>query len=142
MPKSIPSSNRTASIYFNCFSFLLANWRIGKFLMSRNSQQSKTRMAGSHRLDILRTFYYQAVETFLTSQQSDSCISEKIVDDRQSFADARETYWCSEYHKCHAVKEGDQILCILFTSNVPTHTMRLITRKTLKSLLADKQVCW
>ena len=91
-------------------------------------------------MDILRTFYYQAVETFLVTEKSEQCDPHDV--DKQTFVGAKETYWCSEYHKCHAVKEGDQILCLLYTSTVPTHTMRLITQRTLKALLADKQICW
>lgn len=53
-----------------------------------------------------------------------------------------ETYWCSEYHKCHAFKSNDNILCILYSSSVPTHAMRLITQRTLKQLIAEKQLCW
>lgn len=124
-------------------------------MLSRNSQNSKNRVSGTHRLDILRTFYYQAVDTFLLSSKSGESIaedyrSEESSGDKKSrkesttryFEGAKETYWCSEYHKCHALREGDQIFCVLYTSIVPTHTMRLITQKTLKTLLADKQVFW
>lgn len=55
---------------------------------------------------------------------------------------ATETYWSSEYHKCHALKEIDNILCVLYKSTVPTHTMRLMTQVTLKTILQDKQLCW
>lgn len=55
---------------------------------------------------------------------------------------ANETYWCSEYHKCHAAKVNDNILCVLYASSIPTHAMRLLTQKTLKTLIGDKQLCW
>lgn len=122
----------------------MANYVLGKFVLSRNSQNSKNRVSGAHRLDVLRTFYYQAVETFLLSDgTTDDEVSESSKPKLgHEFKGVRETYWCSEYHKCHAVKEGDHVFCVLYTSIVPTHTMRLITQKTLKMLLADKQVLW
>ncbi|XP_015594332.1 protein fuzzy homolog isoform X2 [Cephus cinctus] len=123
---------------------------IGKFVLSRNPQNTKNRVTGTHRLDILRTFYHQAVETFLLSEDIEECQTDSTEtpkrlnqqENGQKFEGAKETYWCSEYHKCHAVKEGDQVFCVLYSATVPTHTMRLITHKTLKTLLADKQLCW
>lgn len=101
-------------------------------------QYAKNRVNGSHRLDILRTFYHQAVETYILSSESEYNSSS----DNWKFVGAKETYLCSEYHKCYAVKDGDHILCILCTSTVPTHTVRMICQKMLKALLIDKQGCW
>lgn len=117
---------------------LLINVDEHKFMLSRNAQQvSKTRsLTGMHRLDILRTFYYEAVATFLINLAEDE--SEELV----NTSEAEETYWCSEYHKCHAIKVGSDILCVLYTSVVQQTTMRLISQKTLKDLILDKQVCW
>lgn len=53
-----------------------------------------------------------------------------------------ETYWCSEFHKCHALKINDNILCVLYNSAVPTHALNAITEKSFKQLISDKQVCW
>lgn len=100
-------------------------------------QYAKNRVS-SHRLDILRTFYHQAVETYILSSESEYNSS----NDNWKFVGAKETYLCSEYHKCYAVKDGDHILCILCTSTVPTHTVRMICQKMLKALLIDKQGCW
>ncbi|XP_046611942.1 protein fuzzy homolog isoform X1 [Neodiprion virginianus] len=146
-PRNFPAS---VSLDSEILGFLLANHVIGKFVLSRNSQNSKNRVSGTHRLDILRTFYYQAVETFLLSGPSSNRDTEEIDESvkpseskhGQVFEGAKETYWCSEFHKCHALKEGEYVFCVLYTSIVPTHTMRLISQKTLKSLLADKQVFW
>ncbi|XP_043271084.1 protein fuzzy homolog isoform X2 [Venturia canescens] len=139
-PRNIPAGIIPDS---GILAFLLVNYKLGKFVISRNSQQSKIRIAASHRLDILRTFYYQAVENFLIPRQSGNIEEEESMkNEGKSFGGGRETYWCSEYHKCHALKENDYVMCTLYTSVVPTHTMRFITQKTLKTLLADKQVCW
>lgn len=110
---------------------LLINVDTGKYVLSRNPQQnnSKRNVSGSHRLDILRTFYYRAVGQLVPKTEDDSTV-------------ASETYWCSEYHKCHAARVGSDILCLLYVSSIPTHAMRLITQKTLKVLTSDKQVCW
>jgi len=98
-------------------------------------------VTGSHRSDILRTFYHQVVETFALSVEENN--DEKIsAANAWKFIGAKETYLCSEYHKCHAVKHGDNILCVLYTSAVPTHTMRLISQKIIKMIFSDKQTYW
>lgn len=99
-------------------------------------------MTGSHRLDILRTFYHQAVETFALSIEQEESNDERVSASTWKFIGAKETYLCSEYHKCHAVKHGDNILCVLYTSVVPTHTMRLISQKIVKMIFSDKQTYW
>lgn len=116
------------------------NYKIEKFVLGRNSQCAKNRATGSHRLDILRTFYHQAVETFALSVEDEK--SNDITASAGKFVGAKETYLCSEYHKCHAVKHGDNILCVLYTSVVPTHTMRLISQKIIKMIFSDKQTYW
>lgn len=126
------------SIILRLFRFLLVNYKVQKFVLGRNTQYTKNRISGSHRLDILRTFYHQAVETFILSSDS----NDGTKSDGWKFVGAKETYLCSEYHKCHAVKYGDHVLCILYSSVVPTHTMRLICQKILKTLFVDKQGCW
>ncbi|XP_076628394.1 fuzzy planar cell polarity protein-like protein [Colletes latitarsis] len=131
-PKNLPMSINLDS---ETLGFLLANYKVQKFVLGRNTQYAKNRVSGSHRLDILRTFYHQAVETFILSPESEE--SER-KSDNWKFVGAKEIYLCSEYHKCHAVKYGDHILCILYASIVPTHTMRLICQKILKMLIVDK----
>lgn len=131
-PRNFPPSVNLDS---GILGFLLVNCKIGKFVLSQNIQHPKNHASSSHRLEILRSFYHFAVEAFLIQ-------SDLKKHDKEVFSKAKETYWCSEYHKCHAVREGDQILCCLYTASVPTHTIRLISQKTLKSLLVDRQVCW
>ncbi|XP_063975612.1 protein fuzzy homolog [Diachasmimorpha longicaudata] len=122
--------------------FLLVDCNIGKFVMGRNSNiQSTNQQMGTQRLDILKTFYYQAVEPFLFPRKNETPAGEKKPSDCKMIQ-ARETYWCSEYHKCHAFRERDNILCILYPYSIPTYTIRLITQKTLKILISDKQTCW
>ncbi|XP_054003232.1 protein fuzzy homolog isoform X1 [Hylaeus anthracinus] len=130
-PRNLPMSINLDS---ETLGFLLANYKVQKFVLGRNTQYTKNRASGSHRLDILRTFYHQAVETFISSPASEGGTNT----DSSEFVGAKEIYLCSEYHKCHAVRYGDHILCILYASVVPTHTMRLICQKILKMLLVDK----
>lgn len=40
------------------------------------------------------------------------------------FWDGFESYWCSEYHKCHCLVERDNMMCIMYTANIPTCTAR------------------
>lgn len=134
-PRNLPASINLDS---ETLGFLLANYKVQKFILGKNTQYAKNRVSGSHRLDILRTFYHQAVETFMLSCETDG----NATTDHWKFVGAKETYLCSEYHKCYAVKHGSHILCILCASTVPTHTMRFVCQRILKTLLVDKQGCW
>lgn len=107
-------------------------------MTSKNPQATNKKSSGSsHRLDILRTFFYRTVIPFLIVTSDDDKIQQE-----NNLNIGTETYWCSEYHKCHAAKNNDNILCVLYNSSVPTHAMNLITQRTLKQLILDKQVCW
>lgn len=119
--------------------FLLVKYKMGKFMLTRNPQQAKNRTSGNQRLESLRTFFHHAVEEILIPHNFEKDEDKK---DPTFFDDNKETYWCTDHHKCHALKEGENILCVLYPSTVPPHTMRLITQKTLKALLAEKHFCW
>ncbi|XP_076239326.1 fuzzy planar cell polarity protein-like protein [Calliopsis andreniformis] len=134
-PRNLPA---TISLDLETLGFLLVNYKVQKFVLGRNTQYAKSRINGSHRLDILRTFYHQAVETFILP----SGFEDGTNNQDWKFIGTKEIYLCSEYHKCHSIKHGDHILCILYSSVIPTYTMRLISQKILKTLLGDKQGCW
>ena len=115
--------------------------------MLRNSQQTGKRSSGSsHRLDILKSFYYQAVLDHLDTENSDinkeNFKNDVDEDNKKNTSVAKETYWCSEYHKCHAIRIDNDILCVLYSSSVPTPALRLISDRTLKAVVSDKQSCW
>lgn len=132
------------------FRLLLINVKRKKYMMSKNPQQNSSRKtsSSSHRLDIIRTFFYQAVLNILVPNSKtwqDNNVSEDLKTDKLALDEHNEgleSYWCSEYHKCHAVKIKDNILCVLYTSATPTFAMRLISKQTLNLLISDKQVCW
>ncbi|XP_050082425.1 protein fuzzy [Anopheles aquasalis] len=131
--------------------FLLLNREQAKYVMSRGvlslnnsttatadrkqhrtdrGPTSSVASGGNHRLDILRAFFHQSVDVMEeTLREGDRVIN-------------LEQYWCSDYHKCHALIEGSNVLCILYTSAIPTHIMRIVTQKTLNTLISDKDVCW
>ncbi|XP_044732200.1 protein fuzzy homolog [Chrysoperla carnea] len=134
-PRNFPQSLQLAP---EILGLLLINTDDKKFMLSRNAQQvsKKRSLSGMHRLDTLRTFYYESVKTFLMPT------NDADPEEEDANSEAHETYWCSEYHKCHALKVANNILCLLYTSAVQTHTMRLMSQKTLKDLISDKQLCW
>uniref|UniRef100_A0A182Y5J5 Fuzzy n=1 Tax=Anopheles stephensi TaxID=30069 RepID=A0A182Y5J5_ANOST len=143
-PKSFPT---TVELDTHILGFLLLNREHAKYVMSRGAVQSlnnnpggKVRPSGAtmstggpsghHRLDILRSFFHQSVDVMEdTLREGDRVIN-------------LEQYWCSDYHKCHALIEGSNVLCVLYTSAIPTHIMRIVTQKTLNTLISDKDVCW
>ncbi|XP_014207801.1 protein fuzzy homolog [Copidosoma floridanum] len=139
-PRNFPS---TMSVDPGVLGFLLVNCKIGKYILSRNTQHSKNYGSGTHRLDTLRTFYHHAEEILSQPFDSLKCkVEQSSCKSSEQFKNTKETYWCSEYHKCHALKESEHIIYVLYPSAVPTHTMRIISQKTLKILVSDKQICW
>lgn len=107
-----------------CVSFvlrlILINKLHSKYVMTRNLQQSsngKRATAGAHRLDILRTFFHQAVDTINKFLQGSSTEDDKVIK-------SLESYWCSDYHKCHAYAYEENLICILYIAAIPTHNMR------------------
>ncbi|XP_069685331.1 protein fuzzy homolog isoform X2 [Periplaneta americana] len=142
-PRNFPPSIQLDT---GVMGLLWVDRQTGKFLLSRNQRADAGKkearsLSGAHRLDVLRTFHHQVATTFM--DYSPDCSSEEATaSKRPATSVALETYWCSEYHKCHALRHGTTLLCVLYASAVPIHTMRLITRRTLKFLTADKQLCW
>ncbi|XP_037031297.1 protein fuzzy homolog [Bradysia coprophila] len=117
---------------------ILINKLHSKYVMTRNLQQSsngKRTTAGAHRLDILRTFFHQAVDTINKFLETPSEQNGKIVT-------SLESYWCSDYHKCHAYAFEDNLICVLYVAAIPTHNMRIITQKTLNLIIAEKDISW
>lgn len=107
-------------------------------------QNNKRITSGSHRLNILRTFYYRAVLNVLLTDDTasvDEVNRDKKADLKDS-SNCKETFWCSEYHKCHAITMDDNILCVLYNSSISTHAMRLSSQNMLKILVSDKHFCW
>lgn len=122
-PRNFPYS---AQLDGGIMGVLLVDHKMGKFMLSGNQNHSDGKK-DVYRLDILCTFYYQGARLLWDN----SCASKAV-----------ESYWCSEYHKCHAIKQGDTLLCVLYAAAVPTHTMRLITKQSFKLLTTDKQLGW
>ncbi|XP_037904192.1 protein fuzzy [Hermetia illucens] len=142
MPRNFPES---LEIDPNILGVLLINKNYKKYVISRNLQQNssgKRSMSGSHRLDILRTFYNHAVD-IIEEFIADASNGSSGNSDKSAKTNVLESYWCSEYHKCHALSdENDNLICVLYVASVPTYTMRLITQKTLAMIVQEKTVCW
>lgn len=104
----------------NVLGFLLLNITDGKFVMSRIlPKKEPCSLSGTHRLNVLRTFYKQSACVFLMSDNRDNA---QVRVNKLGL----ETYWCSEYHKCHALRQGSNLICILYGATVPSHTMRYV----------------
>ncbi|KAF5281950.1 hypothetical protein FQA39_LY00474 [Lamprigera yunnana] len=157
-PRNIPNS---LLLEAGVLGILLINAKQGKYVISRNPSVTSIKNTSnvSHRVDILRTFYYQSILSLLSNETEESKSLNKsslsISIDKSKKNDKyvkptkkdivtniKETYWCSEYHKCHALISDSNILCVLYTSTIPSHTARLITAESLKLLTMDKQLCW
>lgn len=123
-PRNFPPSIELDS---SIMGFLLINKILKKYVISKNVQQVGKR--SSHRMDILRGFFHQCVDTDEHNDSPPQGPGSYKVSDQ---------YYTSDYHKCHASIKDDSILCVLYVSAVPTHTMRFITQDLQARLLAEK----
>lgn len=123
-PRNFPPSIELDS---TIMGFLLINKIIKKYVISKNIQQVVGKRS-SHRMDILRAFFHQSIDT--DDFKSPLYDSETVK--------VTEEFYTSDYHKCHAVIKDESILCVLYLSAIPTHTMRFITQDLLTRLLAEK----
>lgn len=132
---------------------LLINRMHSKYVMSRNLQPAVgnkrvINTGGHQRLDILRTFFHQAVDvvdTFLAQSAekttdlfgknggnsgggsgSSSGGAASLMSTQSDAPKSIESYWCSDYHKCHAYSLNENLICILYVAAIPTHTMRYV----------------
>lgn len=119
-----PSIELDASI----LGFLLINKQQKKYVISKNVQQAIGKKS-SHRMDILRSFFNQIVDT---DDFGDSSLYDK--DDVQ----VNEQYYTSDYHKCHAIIADECTLCVLYMSSIPTYTMKFVTQDLMQKLMHEK----
>ncbi|XP_023342335.1 protein fuzzy [Eurytemora carolleeae] len=99
------------------------------------------------RLEICRTFYRSVVGIILQSSAEPTPHTTEsagsLIPDHTSHTTlihpVLETFQCSEYHKCYAVQTGPYQLFTLFISAVPNHSIRAISKRTLASIIRDKQ---
>lgn len=108
--------------------FLLVNRVLKKYVMSKNIQQVVGKRS-SHRMDILRAFFNQSIDC---DDFQDSALY------KPEDVKVTEQYYTSDYHKCHALIKDETILCVLYVSAIPTHTMRYIGQDLLDKLLTEK----
>lgn len=123
-PRNFPVSIELDS---SIMAFLLINRVQKKFVISKNIQQVAGKKS-SHRMDILRAFYHQSIDC--------DDFSDATLYDPASVK-VTEQFYTSDYHKCHASINDDSILCVMYLSAIPTHTMRFITQELLERLTAE-----
>uniref|UniRef100_A0A0V0GCA6 Uncharacterized protein n=1 Tax=Triatoma dimidiata TaxID=72491 RepID=A0A0V0GCA6_TRIDM len=121
-PRNLPAS---VQLHPTILGLLLVNVAFGKYVLSSNLNVNKKDSRSSG--EVLKTFYYEAVTGLINKETKDIPL---------------ETYWCSEYHKLHALRNGDDVICLLYNHMVPTHTMRLITKETLISIIGVDGILW
>lgn len=106
---------------------LLINRRKRKCVISLGENGDQRMKSGGHRLDILKTFYNQAVEDFLDGSRSERM---------------KESYWSSDYYKLHANLHGENWIVIMYGAAIPVHTMRMISKETWREVLKEKDLCF
>jgi hypothetical protein len=114
--------------------FLLINRLSRKFVISKNIQQVASKR-NSHRMNILRTFFNEAVDM--------NCLkSSSFYDSSADNISVKEHFYLSDYHKCHAIIDKNYIICVLYLSIIPTYAMSFLTQDVLNKLLDDKSIEW
>lgn len=130
-PRNFPQSIEFDS---TVLGFLLINKHNKKYVISKNIQQVASKR-NSHRMNILRTFFNEAVD-------SDNFKDSSFYDASTENIKVNEHYYVSDYHKCHAIIDENYILCVLYLSVIPTYAMSFLTQDVLNKLLADKSIEW
>lgn len=120
----MPSSISIDSIVLG---YLIVNVVSKKYIMSNYNNQTTNRKQ-VHRTQILVAFFNQ-FELLV-----DDCYNDDPVT-------INELYFVSDYHKCHALLKGENILCVLY-SNVPTYSMRHLSEEIIKNIVSDKKIIW
>lgn len=117
--------------------FLLLNDRTKRYIISKNMQSNATGTKTSGRLNILRQFYQQAIQTV-------NQMTFVGIDDGDTSAVVKNTeqYWTAEYYKCHGLVDGNNTLCVLYAAVVPTPVMRVMTRRLFETILNEKDSSW
>lgn len=133
--------NFPADVHVNdeILGLMLVNEKTHRYMISKNHQTTgKTSSASGHRLDILRTFFHQAIVPIRQALAIDiSSVGSEGQENEETFRNS-EQFWCSDYHKSHALIDGDNVLCVLYSASVTTHAMQTTSKKLLDQLLADK----
>lgn len=129
-PEDIPLNDEILGL-------MLVNEKTRRYMLSKN-HQAKNFASSGHRLDILRTFFHQAIVPVRQTLAIDiNSIGAEGSENDETFRNS-EQFWCSEYHKSHAVIDGDNVLCVLYSASVTTGTMQQTSKKLLEQLLVDK----
>lgn len=124
-PRNFPP---TIELDSNIIGFLLINKVLKKYMISKSIQQVVGKRS-SHRMDILRAFFHQSVD-------GDDFEGATLYDPKD--VKITEQYYTSDYHKCHALMNDENIICVMYLSAIPTHAMKFITQDLLEKLLAEK----
>ncbi|CAH2076755.1 unnamed protein product, partial [Iphiclides podalirius] len=137
--------NFPASIAFEpcVLSIFLVNINRRRCVFSRHLQLTNQKgrgMSGAHRMDILRTFYVTSARDLAPELKYRELPDKE--QDNEPIGKMCETYWCSEYHKCHALRSGNLVCCVLYAPTIPTHTMRLLTGQMTQEFLSNKDINW
>lgn len=54
----------------------------------------------------------------------------------------QEIYWRSEYHRCHSMRMGQVLACVLYQATLSLSATRKITQEIIKLFNNDKTICW
>lgn len=135
-PRNFPED---VSLDEKILGLMLVNEKTRRYMISKNHQATGKNSGSGHRLDILRTFFHQAIVPVRQTLAIDinSINSSEHQENDETFRNS-EQFWCSDYHKAHAIIDGDNVLCVLYLSSVTTDTMQSISKKLLVDLLSDK----
>ncbi|XP_038214553.1 protein fuzzy homolog isoform X1 [Zerene cesonia] len=138
-PRNFPLSITFEPCILGCLVINVSKKRCVFSRHLHNNNQKIRSMSGVHRMDILRTFFITTARDLAPELKVKDGDEKDIMSTLPGMC---ETFWCSEYHKCHAHRSGNLIGCVLYAPTIPTHTMRLLTSQMLQEIGNCKDVYW
>ncbi|XP_065370881.1 protein fuzzy homolog [Calliphora vicina] len=118
-------------------AIIVANSITRKYVFSSNIHHSAstTRYLGDfHNMDVLRIFFD---DSFSNAQFFKSKLTTSHV------CEVSSQFWSLDTHKCMSqFDSNDNIICLLFISSIPMHTMKYIGKHVFNQIIQEKSLCW
>ncbi|XP_037828767.1 protein fuzzy homolog isoform X2 [Lucilia sericata] len=118
-------------------AIIIANIMTRKCVFSSNIHHSAstTRYLGDfYNMDVLKTFFD---DSFSNALYYRSNLTTNNVCELSS------QYWSLDTHKCISHFDlNNNIVCLLFISSIPMHTMKYIGEQIFNQIIQDKSLCW
>uniref|UniRef100_A0A8C4R580 Uncharacterized protein n=1 Tax=Eptatretus burgeri TaxID=7764 RepID=A0A8C4R580_EPTBU len=94
----------------------------------------KSKLSLESRRAALRSFYLFVSETYFTSNLDAAKEPDSNAAHVRASTEVTECYTCTKHYRCYALTKGVHLLCVLFSTEVPTFSLRSASHAILKSV--------